>query len=306
MEKIQNNLDQRPNLSRKSYQELVNEVLADPDVADFIVANHLTSAEIDRSISKFFEFIQERDKYKTGDSRYIAKGYQPILIKNQGYADVAYRETAALVEAQRLMAIRERIELINLPALLKDATLNQGQPSSVLFDNPGRLQVLKRINAFIGHFPSQSTKGLYLYGDFGVGKSFIMAALAHDLSEQRGASTTMLHYPSFVVEIKNAIKSGEVKSRIDSVKAAEILILDDIGAEQSSTWVRDDVLQVILQYRMQENLPTFFTSNLNFADLERHFAKGKSGDETWQAKRIMERIRYLAEEVHLQGENRRH
>lgn len=48
---------------------------------------------------------------------------------------------------------------------------------------------------------------------------------------------------------------------------AQVLVLDDIGAEQHSPWVRDDVLQVILQYRMQENLPTFFTSNLSFDDL---------------------------------------
>ena len=62
---------------------------------------------------------------------------------------------------------------------------------------------------------------------------------------------------------------------------------------------------MILQYRMQENLLTFFTSNLDFKDLEAHFATSRSGDETWQAKRIMERIRYLAKEIHLQGDNRR-
>ena len=115
----------------------------------------------------------------------------------------------------------------------------------------------------------------------------------------------MLHYPTFVVDIKNAIKDGSVKERIDEIKLAQVLVLDDIGAEQHSPWVRDDVLQVILQYRMQENLPTFFTSNFSFDDLERHFASGKSGDETWQAKRVMERIRYLARDLHLKGNNRR-
>lgn len=104
---------------------------------------------------------------------------------------------------------------------------------------------------------------------------------------------------------KNAIKDGSVKERIDEIKLAQVLVLDDIGAEQHSPWVRDDVLQVILQYRMQENLPTFFTSNFSFDELERHFASGKSGDETWQAQRVMERIRYLARDLHLKGNNRR-
>ena len=44
---------------------------------------------------------------------------------------------------------------------------------------------------------------------------------------------------------------------MDEIKQAEVLILDDIGAEQSTPWVRDEILQVILQYRMQEDLPTF-------------------------------------------------
>ncbi len=45
---------------------------------------------------------------------------------------------------------------------------------------------------------------------------------------------------------------------------------------------------------MQEDLPTLF-ANSNFKDLEKHFAKGKNGnDETWEARRVAERIRYLA------------
>ena len=135
----------------------------------------------------------------------------------------------------------------------------------------------------------------------GVGKSYMMAALAHDLSEKRQASTTLLHFPSFAIDVKNAISSGLVKETVDQVKKAEILILDDIGAEQMSAWVRDEILQVILQHRMQENLPTFFTSE----ELERHFAASRNGDETWQAKRVMERVKFLAKEIHLEGVNRR-
>ena len=92
----------------------------------------------------------------------------------------------------------------------------------------------------------------------------MMAALAHDLSEKRQASTTYFISQVLLSTFKNAISSGLVKETVDQVKKAEILILDDIGAEQMSAWVRDEILQVILQHRMQENLPTFFTSNFNF------------------------------------------
>jgi len=50
------------------------------------------------------------------------------------------------------------------------------------------------------------------------------------------------------------------------------LILDDIGAESISEWVRDEVLGAILQYRMSENLPTCYTSNFDYELLEQYLA----------------------------------
>ncbi|MGX7073461.1 primosomal protein DnaI [Falseniella ignava] len=286
--------------SRFQYQDLVQQIMKDPDVAAFIQKKSLSQEELDRSISKFNQYITERDKFLRGDTDYIARGYKPILVMNHGYADVSYEETPELIAAEKAAAIKNRLKLINLPSSLKKASLAQ-----IDLDDLGRLPIFERLYAFVEQYPS-IRKGLYLYGDFGVGKSFMMAALAHDLSEKRGASTTILHYPSFVIDIKNAIGDGSVKTLVDEIKLAEVLILDDIGAEQSTPWVRDEILQVILQYRMQENLPTFFTSNFNFEDLEKHFAKGKTGtDETWEARRVMERVRFLAEEIRLEGENRR-
>lgn len=298
MESVGDVLKRQP--SRFHYQDLVQKIMKDPDVAAFIQQESLTSEELNRSISKFNQYITERDKFLRGDTDYIAKGYKPILVMNHGYADVSYEETPELIAAEKEAAIKNRLKLINLPASLRQASLAQ-----VDLDDLGRLPVFEKLLAFVEQYPT-IRKGLYLYGDFGVGKSFMVAALAHDLSEKRGVSSTLLHYPSFVIDVKNAIGDGNVKTLVDELKLSEVLILDDIGAEQSTAWVRDEILQVILQYRMQEDLPTFFTSNFNFDDLEQHFAKGKHGnDETWEARRVMERIRYLAEETRLEGVNRR-
>ena len=286
--------------SRFQYQDLVQQIVKDPDVAAFIQKESLSQEELNRSISKFNQYITERDKFLRGDTDYIARGYKPILVMNHGYADVSYEETPELIAAEKAAAIKKRLNLINLPSSLKNISF-----LDVYRDDVARLTVLNKMIKFVNDYPN-NLKGLYLYGDFGVGKSFMVAALAHDLSEKRGVSSTLLHYPSFVIDVKNAIGDGNVKNLVDEIKQAEVLIFDDIGAEQSTPWVRDEVLQVILQYRMQEDLPTFFTSNFSFEDLEKHFAKGKNGnDETWEARRVMERIRYLAEETRLEGENRR-
>lgn len=298
MESVGDVLKRQP--SRFHYQDLVQKIMKDPDVAAFVQQESLNQDELNRSISKFNQYITERDKFLRGDTDYIAKGYKPILVMNHGYADVSYEETPELIAAEKEAAIKKRLNLINFPSSLKNVSF-----LDVYRDDVQRLTVLKRMIEFVNDYPN-NLKGLYLYGDFGVGKSFMVAALAHDLSEKRGVSSTLLHYPSFVIDVKNAIGDGNVKTLVDEIKLSEVLILDDIGAEQSTAWVRDEILQVILQYRMQEKLPTFFTSNFNFEDLEKHFAKGKNGnDETWEARRVMERIRYLAEETRLEGVNRR-
>jgi len=258
--------------------DLTKQILADPRVAGFIQEHGLSQDEIKRSLPKFNQFLVECRKVKEGDVSYIAKGYEPILTMNEGYADVTYKETRQLKEQQEQQAISKRINLVSLPQSYRKITF-----ADIALDDVARVDTFETLVDFVANYPSPDQKGLYIYGDMGVGKS----------------------YPSFTIDVKNGIKDGSVKEQIDAVKEAEVLVLDDIGAEQFSSWIRDDVLQVILQYRMIEELPTFFTSNYSFADLEAKLSNGRQGDETWQAKRVMERIRFLAKEVHLRGVNRR-
>lgn len=299
MESIGQALNRTGHASRVNLDDLTNRIMADQAVASFISEHQLSQAEIKRSLPKFNQYLLELQKFQTGDSSYLAKGYEPILIMNEGYADVSYKETKALKQAQAQKAIEDRIHVVSLPKSYKNISFQEVDITG------SRSQVFQYLVNFVDQYPNPNQKGLYLYGDMGIGKSFMLAAMAHELSEKKAVETTMLHYPSFVIDIKNAINSGKVKEEIDAVKSVPVLILDDIGAEQTTSWVRDEILQVILQHRMLEELPTFFTSNYSLANLEAKFGNIKGADESWQAKRVMERIRYLAEDVHLLGENRR-
>ncbi|TWT11328.1 primosomal protein DnaI [Streptococcus sp. sy004] len=300
MKKISQTLN-RDGFQKVETRQLLQVILADSDIAQFISREGLSQEEIKRSLPKFNQYLIERQRFLSKDSAYVAKGYQPILVMNEGYADVSYLETAELKAQQEEREITGRVKLLNLPKAYRHISFE----NDVHLDDHKRLTVLKSLVDFVKAYPEKQAKGLYLYGDMGIGKSFLMAALAYELSEKKQVSTTLVHYPSFAIDIKHAIKTASVKEEIDVLKTAQVLVLDDIGAEQASSWLRDEVLQVILQYRMQEELPTFFTSNYSMADLENKLALVKDQDERWQTKRVMERIRYLASELHLEGENRR-
>ena len=80
---------------------------------------------------------------------------------------------------------------------------------------------------------------------------------------------------------------------------ADILLIDDIGAETVTNFSRDEILGTILQYRMENNLATFITSNLNLEELEVHLSIVKNNTDKVKARRIIERIKYLTEDMEI-------
>lgn len=306
MEDVGKNLNHL--LDRKNYrtrfEEMMAEVLQDSDVRQFLDEHkdRLSQADIERSYAKLYEFVQEKRKFTVNDPAMIAPGYEPQLMLNYHSVDVTYIPTEELLARKHQEEIRGRIQAVNMPKDIQDARMSEYDQTS------GRGQAYLASLDFIEEYkeyPKNFHKGLYLVGSFGVGKTYLLGAIARDLAEA-GFTSTLLHFPSFAVEMKQAIGKNQVTEKMDAIKKAPILMLDDIGADSMSSWIRDEVFGVILQYRMQEQLPTFFTSNFSMLELEQHLTVTQRGEEEpLKAKRIMERVRYLTKEIQMTGRNRR-
>lgn len=96
-----------------------------------------------------------------------------------------------------------------------------------------------------------------------------------------------------------------MQDEIRRLSECDLLILDDIGAETLSQWSRDDVLGVILQARMDNVLPTFFSPTWIWKLLSRILKKQGMRPDPVKARRLMQRIRFLAKEVVVSGPDRR-
>ena len=92
---------------------------------------------------------------------------------------------------------------------------------------------------------------------------------------------------------------------LSTLKETDILLIDDLGAETVTNWSRDEILGTILQYRMENNLSTFITSNLNIEELEIHLSLAKNNMDKVKARRIIERIKQLTYDIELISKNRR-
>ena len=290
--------------TRNKYHSIISEVLQDEDVVDFINKNreHLTTDAVERSAANLYEFVVEKEKTRKGKGQ-LLPGYSPKLILNNKKIEVSYVPTNEHLQKRAQEELRKRIQSVYMPKDIKEATFDQFELTH------GRKDALDRSISFVEEYiknPDGFHKGLYLHGAFGVGKTYLLGAIAHELSTF-GYPSTLVHYPTFATEMRSSVGDQTTHSKLDIYKNAPILMLDDIGAEYATSWIRDDVLGVILQFRMQNELPTFFTSNFDMERLENeHFRYNQhNDDELLKAKRIMERIRFLTDEIEVKGKNRR-
>ena len=304
MEGLKGFLDQRgATQGMPNMQVIEKEIFEDEDVKAFLEQHkeELTPEAIRKGMSALLEFRMERDARKNNKEVKVP-GLEPCLEVHNGFILVNYKRTEEAIREERERKRKRLIHSINMPKNIAEARFSDTALT------PERQDVIGELLKFINSYKPNSTeyqKGLYLAGPFGVGKTYMMGALANELSEN-GVETTLVNVPTYSAEIKQAIATNTVEAKLVSIKNTPILVLDDIGAEMNSAWFRDEVLMVILQHRMLQELPTFFTSNFTIDQLEAHFAHSNKGDqELLKAKRLIERIRFLAKEYFVDGQNHR-
>lgn len=196
-------------------------------------------------------------------------------------------------------AYQKNIISYDMPKELLNASMK-----NILTDDENRYEVILWLKNFIDNYKKNEVKkGLYLTGNFGCGKTYLVCAMLNELAK-KNHKVAVIYYPEFLRNLKESFAEG-YSTKFDAIKKAEILLIDDIGAETTTSWGRDEVLGTILQYRMQENLATFFTSNFTLEELEEHFSFNKGSNEKVKARRIMERIKQLTEYKQMISINRR-
>ena len=275
----------------------------------------------------FVEVVNNLDVKDEIKYRYTSQLKEIVTINNQckncqGYAfcpmDIpgvrkeVYAEDNVLKFCYRNCPLKDKIEKDNAYLnkvyrykMAKDIV--NASFKNIYKDDSKRLDVIKYLKSFYDNYlKSQPIKGLYLYGNFGCGKTYLISALFNELAK-KDVSSTIIYFPEFLRSLKASfgMDDDEYNIRFDTVKESPLLLLDDIGAEKISDWARDEVLGVILQYRMEEHLPTFFTSNLSLEELEEHLMIYNTSSNKVKARRIMERIKYLTETKEMISVNRR-
>ncbi len=218
--------------------------------------------------------------------------YLPKVINNNltfEYKPCKYKKN--IIKKEKTL---RNIKNYNTPEFLKEASI-----SKIYKTDKNRFATINWLLDFLDNY-KLGDKGLYLHGNFGCGKTYLVAATFNELSK-KGYKTSIIFWPEFI----RGMFDFDFKETVEYIKNVDLLLIDDLGAENLTAYNRDEILCPILQYRMDNNLTTFITSNLSIDDLNNHLSTSKNGVEVIKAGRIISRIKQLTVDMEMISKNLR-
>jgi DNA replication protein DnaC len=130
------------------------------------------------------------------------------------------------------------------------------------YDNETLEEALSHSRRLADDFPVVS-RGLFFLGEPGVGKTHLAVAILKQVILTRGARGLFYDTRDLLKVIRGTYNAAVRTTELDvlrPVMEADLLVLDDLGAEKTSEWV-EETLNLIVNTRYNERRATIFTSN---------------------------------------------
>lgn len=166
-------------------------------------------------------------------------------------AEVKRREFLDRVARNRSLGLPE-------PALGKHTFQND-----LGFNRP-QMALARQYVARWEEYEKQGT-GLLLWGYVGTGKSYIAGCIANALLD-KGVPVLMTNFSRLLNRLTD-FSAGDKNAYIQSLNAYRLLIVDDLGVERGSDFVKEQVFQIV-DSRYRSGLPLIVTTNLTLGELK--------------------------------------
>lgn len=108
-----------------------------------------------------------------------------------------------------------------------------------------------------------------LFGNYGCGKTHLAAAIANSALEKH-FRVLFANVPDLLDHLRSTFgPNSEVgyDMRFETIREIPMLILDDLGTENTTPWAREKLYQII-NHRYNVKLPTVITSNRDPLEIE--------------------------------------
>ena len=108
-------------------------------------------------------------------------------------------------------------------------------------------------------------RGLLLYGPEGSGKTHLAVAILKEVVYARSFKSLYLNVPDWLNSVREAWH-GEGADQPPNPNGYELIVIDDLGAENATAWSRERIYSLI-NHRWQNDLFTLITTNLTPAEI---------------------------------------
>jgi DNA replication protein DnaC len=122
----------------------------------------------------------------------------------------------------------------------------------------------RKATAFVEAFPVVEGRGLLFYGPHGVGKTHLAVGILKACIRTKGARAYFFETRELLRLVRDTYNRSVEETEMEVLQpllAADLLVLDDLGAERTSEWVQE-TLGLVVNTRYNAKRPTIFTSNL--------------------------------------------
>lgn len=161
-------------------------------------------------------------------------------------------------DCRRAKIGQDRLANANIPKRYQHCTFD----NFVTYPNDKLLTAVTKARAFAGNYPIVD-KGLLIIGPPGIGKTHLAIAALKDAVKHTNAYVRYYDTRTLLTQIRSTYNSTTKTAEMDVIRPAmeaQLLVLDDLGAERLTDWV-EETMNVIVNSRYNAKLPTIFTSN---------------------------------------------
>jgi DNA replication protein DnaC len=155
-----------------------------------------------------------------------------------------------------------------IPARYKNCKISTFQTTS---DSPRERTQLTNVHTVASRYVEEFVQetgafrqsGLLFVGPPGTGKTHLAVGVLRGLIERYRVRGLFVEFTSLIHQIQSTFDPNSAESKrqvLDPLANAELLVLDELGAQQPTPWVRD-ILYLIINNRYTRRLPTLFTTN---------------------------------------------